>query len=71
MADLTGSKAYERFTGNQILKIYQTQPQLYKDTEVGLIAYSLHPGIHTIVSVHLHCGAVWLFNMTVACLLIS
>ena len=34
MADLTGSRAYERFTGNQILKIHQTQHQQYKDTEV-------------------------------------
>lgn len=42
MADLTGSKAYERFTGNQILKIYQTQPQQFKDTEVSLVGYSLH-----------------------------
>ena len=36
MADLTGSRAYERFTGNQILKVYQTQQQQYKDTEVML-----------------------------------
>lgn len=33
MADLTGSKAYERFTGNQILKVIQTVPEVYKQTE--------------------------------------
>ena len=36
MADLTGSRAYERFTGSQILKIHQTQQQQYEDTEVEL-----------------------------------
>lgn len=33
VADLTGSRAYERFTGNQIAKIYQTRPENYKATE--------------------------------------
>jgi len=33
VADLTGSRAYERFTGNQIAKIYQTRPQDYEATE--------------------------------------
>ena len=34
LADLTGSRAYERFTGNQIAKIHQTQPDAYNNTEV-------------------------------------
>ena len=34
VADMTGSRAYERFTGNQIAKIYQTQPDVYGNTEV-------------------------------------
>jgi xylulokinase len=33
VADLTGSRAYERFTGNQIAKISQTQPANYGNTE--------------------------------------
>lgn len=32
-ADLTGSRAYERFTGNQIAKIYQQHPDQYQATE--------------------------------------
>jgi xylulokinase len=33
VADLTGSRAYERFTGNQIAKIARFQPAAYADTE--------------------------------------
>jgi xylulokinase len=33
VADLTGSRAYERFTGNQIAKIAQTRGQDYQATE--------------------------------------
>ncbi|XP_036410021.1 xylulose kinase [Megalops cyprinoides] len=33
LADVTGSRAYERFTGNQIAKIYKTRPELYQETE--------------------------------------
>uniref|UniRef100_A0A4W3J6B6 Carbohydrate kinase FGGY N-terminal domain-containing protein n=1 Tax=Callorhinchus milii TaxID=7868 RepID=A0A4W3J6B6_CALMI len=33
LAEITGSRAYERFTGNQIAKIYKKYPQQYKDTE--------------------------------------
>jgi xylulokinase len=32
VADLTGSRAYERFTGNQIAKIHQSQPDAYDQT---------------------------------------
>lgn len=33
LAKITGSRAYERFTGSQIAKIYQTRPDAYKNTE--------------------------------------
>lgn len=33
VADLTGSRAYERFTGNQIAKLAQTEPAGYQATE--------------------------------------
>lgn len=33
LSKLTGSRAYERFTGPQIRRIYQTQPEEYKATE--------------------------------------
>jgi xylulokinase len=33
VAELTGSRAYERFTGNQIAKIYQAQPEAYAATD--------------------------------------
>ncbi|KAF7280366.1 xylulose kinase [Rhynchophorus ferrugineus] len=33
LANITGSKAYERFTGSQIAKIYQTKLDAYKSTE--------------------------------------
>jgi xylulokinase len=33
VAELTGSRAYERFTGNQIAKIYQQDAELYENTE--------------------------------------
>ncbi|XP_064410121.1 xylulose kinase [Latimeria chalumnae] len=33
LADITGSRAYERFTGNQIAKIYKQSPEHYKQTE--------------------------------------
>ena len=39
VADLTGSVAYERFTGNQIAKIAQKTPEVYANTEqVSLIS---------------------------------
>ncbi|XP_066149647.1 xylulose kinase isoform X1 [Euwallacea fornicatus] len=33
LARITGSRAYERFTGAQIAKIYQNRPDAYKNTE--------------------------------------
>ncbi|KAF9601438.1 hypothetical protein IFM89_020205 [Coptis chinensis] len=33
LSQLTGSRAYERFTGSQIRKIFQTQPDVYRETE--------------------------------------
>ncbi|XP_037091083.1 xylulose kinase-like [Pollicipes pollicipes] len=33
LADITGSRAYERFTGNQISKLHQVNPEAYKNTE--------------------------------------
>ncbi|KAK8791920.1 hypothetical protein WA158_005297 [Blastocystis sp. Blastoise] len=33
LANITGSRAYERFTGNQIAKIYTHHPQEYNNTE--------------------------------------
>ncbi|XP_013405667.1 xylulose kinase-like [Lingula anatina] len=33
LADLTGAKAFERYTGNQIAKIYQTNREGYDNTE--------------------------------------
>ncbi|XP_029934607.1 xylulose kinase isoform X2 [Myripristis murdjan] len=33
LAQLTGSRAYERFTGNQIAKLFQTRPDQYHNTE--------------------------------------
>lgn len=33
LADITGSRAYERFTGNQIAKMYATKKDAYNNTE--------------------------------------
>ncbi|XP_071043346.1 xylulose kinase isoform X2 [Parasteatoda tepidariorum] len=33
LAKLTGSRAFERFTGNQIAKLFQTRPDAYNNTE--------------------------------------
>jgi xylulokinase len=33
VAALTGSRSYERFTGNQIAKIYEDHPRAYEETE--------------------------------------
>ncbi|OBZ87194.1 Xylulose kinase [Choanephora cucurbitarum] len=42
LASLTGSKAYERFTGNQIAKIYHHNREAYNQTEyIGLVSSML------------------------------
>tara|TARA_B110000208_G_C11786826_1_gene435956 strand:+ start:152 stop:1786 length:1635 start_codon:yes stop_codon:yes gene_type:complete len=39
VAALTGSRAFERFTGNQIAKVYEQTPEVYAETErVALIS---------------------------------
>jgi hypothetical protein len=35
LAEITGSRAYERFTGPQIKKVYQTKKAVYNNTEVS------------------------------------
>lgn len=34
LARITGSRAYERFTGNQIAKLFEKRPDSYNNTEV-------------------------------------
>ncbi|XP_014112199.1 PREDICTED: xylulose kinase isoform X2 [Pseudopodoces humilis] len=50
LATVTGSRAYERFTGNQIAKIYSQNPEVYKQTErislVSSFAASLFLGTY-------------------------
>uniref|UniRef100_A0A8D0HTJ6 Xylulose kinase n=1 Tax=Sphenodon punctatus TaxID=8508 RepID=A0A8D0HTJ6_SPHPU len=50
LADITGSRAYERFTGNQIAKIYSQEPEVYAQTErislVSSFAASLFLGAY-------------------------
>ncbi|XP_076324637.1 xylulose kinase isoform X2 [Tachypleus tridentatus] len=39
LAELTGCRAYERYTGNQIAKVFETKPEAYKNTErISLIS---------------------------------
>lgn len=45
VADLTGSRAFERFTGNQIAKIYQTQPAAYAATDRIALVSSFIPSL--------------------------
>uniref|UniRef100_A0A8D1ET18 Xylulose kinase n=1 Tax=Sus scrofa TaxID=9823 RepID=A0A8D1ET18_PIG len=51
LSSLTGSRAYERFTGNQIAKIYQKNPEAYSRTErislVSSFAASLFLGSYS------------------------
>nr|XP_055177245.1 xylulose kinase isoform X2 [Nyctereutes procyonoides] len=51
LSSLTGSRAYERFTGNQIAKIYQQNPEAYSHTErislVSSFAASLFLGSYS------------------------
>ncbi|KAM9648902.1 xylulose kinase isoform 2-T2 [Morphnus guianensis] len=50
LASVTGSRAYERFTGNQIAKIYSQNPEVYMQTErislVSSFAASLFLGAY-------------------------
>uniref|UniRef100_A0A8B9VAF6 Xylulose kinase n=2 Tax=Anas TaxID=8835 RepID=A0A8B9VAF6_9AVES len=50
LAAITGSRAYERFTGNQIAKIYSQNPEVYTQTErislVSSFAASLFLGAY-------------------------
>ncbi|XP_053266105.1 xylulose kinase isoform X5 [Podarcis raffonei] len=50
LAEVTGSRAYERFTGNQIAKIYSQNPEVYTHTErislVSSFAASLFLGAY-------------------------
>jgi len=45
VATLTGSRAYERFTGNQIAKIAVEQPEAYASTERISLVSSLMPSL--------------------------
>ena len=45
VADLTGSRAYERFTGNQIAKIYRNQPEAYAATARIALVSSFIPSL--------------------------
>lgn len=47
VAELTGSRAYERFTANQIAKIYQTQPEPYARSERISLVSSFMAGLMT------------------------
>lgn len=55
VADLTGSRAFERFTGNQIAKIHQTRPANYNNSEritlVSAFAASLFIGDYAPIDV--------------------
>jgi len=44
-AELTGSRAYERFTGNQIAKIYEQMPEQYAATERICLVSSFLPSL--------------------------
>lgn len=37
LAEITGSRAYERYSASQIMKIAQTKPVAYANTEVSLL----------------------------------
>ncbi|KAF9497204.1 actin-like ATPase domain-containing protein [Pleurotus eryngii] len=45
LADLTGSRAYERFTGTQIAKIYKTKPEVYAATSRISLVSSFIPSL--------------------------
>lgn len=45
LAEITGSRAFERFTGNQIMKLSQTNPEAYANTERISLVSSFVPSI--------------------------
>jgi xylulokinase len=45
VAELTGSRAYERFTGNQIAKIHQQNPEAYAATDRIALVSSFLPSL--------------------------
>jgi xylulokinase len=49
LAEITGSKAFHRFTGNQIAKIFQGTPDVYKQTEVWFLWVPLGLGSFNII----------------------
>ncbi|XP_055363673.1 xylulose kinase isoform X2 [Betta splendens] len=53
LSEITGSRAYERFTGNQISKVRQTRPEQYQETErislVSSFAASLFLGLYAAI----------------------
>lgn len=55
LADITGSRGYERFTGNQIMKIATKRPEIYQNTErvslVSSFAASLFLGTYAPIDV--------------------
>uniref|UniRef100_A0A3B3CVY0 Xylulose kinase n=1 Tax=Oryzias melastigma TaxID=30732 RepID=A0A3B3CVY0_ORYME len=61
LAEITGSRAYERFTGNQIAKVCASQPNAFQDTEfqrislVSSFAASLFLGGYAAID-HSDCG---------------
>lgn len=39
LAEITGARAFERYTGTQIMKISQNNTDAYNDTEVSLSSW--------------------------------
>ena len=56
LSELTGSRAYERFTGNQIKKVYDTKRKCYDETEVRLVMKLV---VH-VVNPYYYFQAIWL-----------
>ncbi|XP_024135942.1 xylulose kinase [Oryzias melastigma] len=60
LAEITGSRAYERFTGNQIAKVCASQPNAFQDTErislVSSFAASLFLGGYAAIDHSDGCG---------------
>ena len=58
LADATGSSAYERFTGNQIAKVYATNPSAYEQTEVTRAGSGTEPASNEYVTLHVMLTSV-------------